>query len=209
MKNFVRVLGVTLIALLIYPLNVNAECVVYEHAEFEGRQSVLEAGDIVSRMQYWNDRISSLDVTRNCHLTVYEHAGFKGASRIFNRTQSYVGDHWNDRISSMECQCSRQNSPGFAKPPRISACQLYQHADFEGNIYDVGSNQEDPDLWRTFNDVASSLVVPGNCELWVFEHKDFAGRRKPFGPGHHRYVGDYWNDRISSAACRCYRGGWE
>jgi hypothetical protein len=54
----------------------------------------------------WNDTISSLRSPRGCRLTVYEHAKGNGASRVYDgRTVYYVGDKWNDRISSAVCSC--------------------------------------------------------------------------------------------------------
>jgi hypothetical protein len=96
----------------------------------------------------------------------------------------------------MQCNCDYQ-------PSSATTCELYEHANFAGKVYRIDTDKEDADLWRSFDDDASSVIVPRNCELWVFEDKDFGGRRKPFGPGDYPYVGNYWNDRVSSAACRC------
>lgn len=178
-----------------------AQCTVYEHENYEGRSEKLGPDNSVPLMQRWNDRISSIDVSRGCRLTAFEHKNFTGDSKTFGAPNRYVGDLWNDRISSMQCNCDYQ-------PSRAMACELYEDANFSGDMYSVEAEQEDADLWRNFNDKASSVVVPRNCELWVFEHKDFVGRRKPFGPGSYPYVGNYWNDRVSSAACRCNISSW-
>ena len=50
-------------------------------------------------------------------------------------------------------------------------------------------------IWR-------GISVPGALERTVFEHRDFAGARRVFHLNI-LYVGDAWNDRISSAKVRC------
>ena len=51
----------------------------------------------------------------------YEHDGFKGERREipFGVRRNYVGDHWNDKISSIAC------SPGCS-------LRVWEHRDFKG-----------------------------------------------------------------------------
>lgn len=50
----------------------------------------------------WNDDISSFKTYNKCHdVTVWEDTNMRGASIFFYGHTSYVGDAWNDRISSL------------------------------------------------------------------------------------------------------------
>jgi len=51
--------------------------------------------------EWWNDRISGVTVFNNCWVNAYEHAHYGGASITFTGT-GYVGDAWNDKISSFK-----------------------------------------------------------------------------------------------------------
>ncbi|MEO8756038.1 MAG: hypothetical protein ABI624_25545 [Casimicrobiaceae bacterium] len=58
----------------------------------------------------WNDVVSSAKVDRTCHLRVWEHVNAGGASKEWHGGSkglliNYVGDAWNDRISSATCLC--------------------------------------------------------------------------------------------------------
>jgi len=54
----------------------------------------------------WDDKISSIYVEPRCRLTVYASAPRLAASRSYDEGgTAYVGDGWNDTISSLECSC--------------------------------------------------------------------------------------------------------
>jgi hypothetical protein len=72
-------------------------------------------------------------------------------------------------------------------------------------LADVGTSS-----WRespTWNDVVSSATVDPSCRLRVWEHMQGEGASKEWRGGKNglriKYVGDEWNDRISSATCLC------
>src|SRR5689334_23005754 len=85
---------------------------IYEHADFDGH-SLLLAGsdsDLTDNVMddswlfgstSWNDEISSLKVFDG-PITVYEHINYQGASHTYYPGDTaYVGDLWNDQISSI------------------------------------------------------------------------------------------------------------
>jgi hypothetical protein len=82
-------------------------CVYYQHASFGGGSNSIEGGIRRRLGSEWNDEISSIACNSYCELTVYEHRDFNGAHRTFRGNISYVGDAWNDDISSMVARCSR------------------------------------------------------------------------------------------------------
>jgi len=80
--------------------------------------------------------------------TVYEHANYQGYSFIFDSgtKQPYVGDAWNDKISSVQVS---------------NGCALtgYLHANFGGDSETFGNTNYVGDLW---NDQISSVYCSCN-----------------------------------------------
>lgn len=48
----------------------------------------------------WNDRISSIEILGPASFGAYEHADYKGDFKWFTSSTPYVGDDWNDKITS-------------------------------------------------------------------------------------------------------------
>lgn len=120
----------------------------------------------------------------------------------------WVGEAWNDRISSVQCD------PG---------CTLEAYEDFDfggarerfrGNVGFVG---------QAWNDRASALRVqcggrdwarggrgPGGGVCTVYEHANYQGRRER-AASDSAFVGPAWNDQISSIQCSpgCALEGFE
>jgi Beta-1,3-glucanase/Peptidase inhibitor family I36 len=75
----------------------------------------------------------------------YEHVGYQGASFCADADSGYVGNAWNDRISSVKVRSGTQ-------------LDLYEHSDYGGRVLTLTADT--PDLVaRGFNDLASSLRV--------------------------------------------------
>ena len=92
---------------------------------------------------------------------------------------------------------------GSADAQYRSACSLYEHEGFEGEVLRMGPDDRVSFRARQFwNDRASSARVARGCTLVVYEHSRMQGvsaeiRRRAFN------LGKGWNDRISSAECYC------
>ena len=82
-------------------------CMYYEHANFEGKRSSIPGGIRRRLGSEWDDEISSIACNPYCNLTVYEYRDFNGAGHTFSGNISFVGEAWNDDISSMVASCSR------------------------------------------------------------------------------------------------------
>jgi hypothetical protein len=81
-------------------------CIAYEHRDFEGRSQPLGPNRHFSYVgDRLNDEISSFRVSQRCHVVVWEHRDKGGASRRFDECQ-YIGNDWNDAISSWSCRCN-------------------------------------------------------------------------------------------------------
>ena len=88
--------------------------VIYENSNFSGKYLILEGNQNCN--SFWNDKVSSVKVMRksditspgttpattiNGNITVFEHNNFSGASKVFTEDVAWVGNDWNDRISSI------------------------------------------------------------------------------------------------------------
>jgi hypothetical protein len=82
-------------------------CMYYQHSNFGGGSAAIRGGIRRKLGSDWNDEISSIACNAYCEVTVYEHRDFNGAHRTFRGNISFVGEGWNDDISSLVARCSR------------------------------------------------------------------------------------------------------
>lgn len=78
---------------------VIAFCRFFEHSSYGGSSFRVDRGYQASSLGGWNDRISSIECV-SAKARVYEHSWFGGDVRNYYST-SYVGNLWNDQISSV------------------------------------------------------------------------------------------------------------
>ena len=79
-------------------------CVYYEHAQWQGKWRSIPGG--TRRLAVgpsWNDLISSFSCNPACRVVAFSD-DFKGQRADFT-TISFVGNEWNDKISSMIAVC--------------------------------------------------------------------------------------------------------
>jgi hypothetical protein len=103
-------------------------------------------------------------------------------------------------------------------PPRAGVCVLWEHREMQGarmrlphgDRVSFAREAVGNSSWRespTWNDVVSSATLDSGCTLRVWEHSLAGGESREWRAGGSRllvkYVGDRWNDRISSATCLC------
>ena len=141
------------------------------------------------------------DPARGC--TYYWDADFRGESATVadGGDVPWIGDRWNDRISSVRCapQC---------------ALTAFEHIDHGGATTSFsGENRFVGPHW---NDRISSLRVTCRGRDWAgdhrpegrrsctyFEHANFQGRRGDIFEGRDiPSIGGQWNDSISALSCR-------
>lgn len=165
----------------------------------------------------------------------FEHINYGGASYTLGsgQIQSFVGNAWNDRISSIQVtdQCT------------VTA---YQHINFGGDARTFTSNASFVgNLWNdqisalrcqcptppkpvctlyehinfqgatkrfygdmswigdSWNDKVSSVNVPQGCSLTIYQHINYGGDNRVFGAGQYPSLGNLWNDQMSSGRCTC------
>ncbi|MEY3403833.1 MAG: hypothetical protein RLZZ86_3455 [Cyanobacteriota bacterium] len=78
---------------------------LYEHGDFQGRAVVLRAGKYntadLAKFGMPNDTISSIKINPGFMVLAYEHEAFGGRSIPLYSSTNYVGNEWNDKISSL------------------------------------------------------------------------------------------------------------
>ena len=152
----------------------------------------------------WEGKPGGL-VGRAC--TFYEHADFTGARRDIGEFDEvpWVGNEWNDRISSIDCH------------ERCTAT-VYEHIDYGGESGRWQGRARTMGL--SWNDRISSVRVTctGSAEgrastfgtaeesrrsCTFYADREFGGASAVLAAGEDgSWVGDRWNDRISSIRCR-------
>jgi hypothetical protein len=92
---------------------------LFEHANFDGRRLCLGGGERIPNLaqmdQFWNDRISSVQVPPGMQVTLCEHANFTGHCVTLDRTVvNFKSINLNDRVSSIsvEGRVGRGGPPG-------------------------------------------------------------------------------------------------
>jgi hypothetical protein len=84
-------------------------------------------------------------------VTVYEDINYTGKSTTFCGSTNYVGDFWNDRISSFKANCS------------MNAIKVYDNANFDENAewmrLEGGCRQISDLTTFQFNDRISSIKI--------------------------------------------------
>jgi hypothetical protein len=79
---------------------------VFEHINHGGEVKHISSGDNVSYVgDLWNDKISSVIVEPGCALNVWEHADYRGKNKTYGGSLPFVGEDFNDIISSYTCTC--------------------------------------------------------------------------------------------------------
>ena len=79
---------------------------IYEHIDFGGSSRNISPGESSANIgTLWNDKASSLRVTPGCGFNGWQHADYRGTHKSFVGTVPWIGDGWNDILSSYTCTC--------------------------------------------------------------------------------------------------------
>ena len=88
-------------------VRIEKNVTVYEHDKFGGAQTTYSSGSYELGNTSWNDKISSVYVPRGWVVEAYEHSNSGGQKIVWNSSQSYVTDTWNDKMEKVEIPLSR------------------------------------------------------------------------------------------------------
>ena len=167
---------------------------LFQHWKYQGSSKNIKATEYFRLSGIWNDYVSSLTVNQGCRLTVYEHTLGGGESKTFTEDDDWVGGQWNDKMSSLSCDCG---------PSQPICATMFQHWKYEGssiNLTSVPSKTRNiPSDW---NDQVSGMKIGKGCSLTVHEHSNGRGPSKTFSSDI-PWIGSEWNDKISSYRCSC------
>ncbi len=92
----------------------SANCAtIYEDSRYRGDQLLIEdEADIANLSEYgrwfgdWNDIVSSVKVYNGCKLTMWEHSKQRGAEKVFTSNNRALPSGFNDKASSLICNCN-------------------------------------------------------------------------------------------------------
>lgn len=76
--------------------------IIYEHANYQGAAQCLRGGRYnINDLEIGNDTLSSIQVSSGTVVILFEHSNYSGRSATVRSSLSYVGDSWNDIVSSI------------------------------------------------------------------------------------------------------------
>ncbi len=191
-------------------------CRLFEHGGYKGWVYEIATGRKINYVgDRYNDRISSVMVPSGCRLEVYRDVNFAGPSKTFWRNTPFVGNDFNDQISSASCQCQGSGDWGSGNDwgnhgwGAVQQCVFYQDAHYRGRQIAVPKNRQRGSLAH-LNDQISSIRIPPGCEAVVYRDRHFRGASASISTST-TYIGDRMNDQISSVKCQCEpsRDHWE
>jgi hypothetical protein len=212
--------GLTISALLTTGSPARASWTVgaylYEHSNYQGQVRPILAGESINiTSNNWNDKVSSIQVAPNCTLRAYLDANFiPNPPLVFPAGDySYVGNAYNDRISSVAVICTSYTaSSNFWKLGAL----VYADANYQGDLLPLSVEDyffpNQPLNFKRFfpsltpngwNDRISSIKVAPQCTLSAYQDINYA----PFPPivytANTSNVGSAYNDKFSSMYVSC------
>jgi hypothetical protein len=106
-RNIIITLGLTITAILM-AVNAMAGCTIYKNQRFLGDSIEMAAGQEISSFERgWDNQISALKVSSGCKLTVWKDSDFQGDKKEFTEDAAFIGNSWDDIISSAKCSCQQ------------------------------------------------------------------------------------------------------
>ena len=88
---------------------------IYQHSDYRGQSESFFPGKYdVDEIGIPNDSLSSIRVPQGMGIRVFRHSGFRGDFRDFYSNTDFVGDAWNDHVSSIWIYDNRKyNIPSY------------------------------------------------------------------------------------------------
>lgn len=201
--------GLTISALLTTGSPATASWTVgaylYEHSNYQGQVRPILAGQSINiTSNNWNDKVSSIQVAPNCTLRAYLDANFSpNPPLVFSPgNYSYVGNAYNDQISSVEVICTSYTaSSNFWKLGAL----VYADANYQGDLLPLSvQNYFFANLTQNgWNDRISSIQVAPNCTLFTYLDINYAPSPSISYTVNTSNVGSAYNDKISSMYVYC------
>lgn len=95
--------GLDAFGAICYQFPSDDEVTIYQNGDYQGRASSFAPGRYNVDSLGWvgNDQASSVKVPSGFKVTLFEHADWSGRSKVFTSSANYIGDDFNDRVSSL------------------------------------------------------------------------------------------------------------
>ena len=147
-----------------------------------------------------------------CKLITFEDTDFRGHKKVFRSNKDYVGNRINNSISSAMCKCEHSNNNSSynnsssnhnnGSSNYINQCILYTELNYLGRSILIAKNEDRSYVGDKLNNKISSVKVPSICKLIVYDNANFRAYKTEF-KNTFSSIGQQWDNRISSAECRC------
>ena len=181
---------------------------IYEGSNYGGKSLQLQVGGIYDYSfllaNGFNDSISSLKLANGYYMEAYTDPGLKGFVTIFETGISYIGDAFNDRISSIRivagsppAQSAGETTSAKPTPP---VATLYENWFWTGKslLLDVGGVYDYSFLLANgFNDSITSLKLAPGYYMEAYADPGLKGAVTILG-GSSSQLSPEFNDKIPS-----------
>jgi len=153
-----------------------------------------------------NDQLSSLKVPGGWSVTVYNDANYLGASETYSSDVNCLGTLYNDKVSGIWIRSSNSgnnnngnNGNNGNNNSGGSMAVAYSDCYFRGTSqpFSAGRYTVSDIVAKVGNDAISSIQLPRNWSVTVYEDEGYGGRSQTFN-GSQNCFGGEWNDKISS-----------
>jgi len=164
---------------------------IFKDRSFRGTSSTLPVGTHPNiKKTACIETVNSMIVDDDCQCTVFIDEDFRGACKVFKGKVSYVGDDFNDKVSSLIVEI-------IAKAP-VYPATVYRDANFGGACMqlEVG-DYSTLNIASEWNEQINSIAVIPGYTLIAYEDPNFQGNFRVFKGGC-RYVGSNFKNKISS-----------
>jgi hypothetical protein len=176
---------------------------VYEHAEYQGRETCFGVGDTVRDLGNLRDTVSSIRVYGRARITVFEHPQFGGREVTIDEDVPDMRriNGWNDEVDSLRVTGDHRFEGPRDQPDRGDRDRIciYEHANFGGNSQCFSGGEDLRELNSIgWNDRISSIRVFGRSRVVVWEHSNFQGKTFVIDRDIEDLNEIHFNDAISS-----------
>lgn len=174
------------------PLQGATTCSVtlYQDSNYQGASQTIRLGSTdMGELTFGNDQVSSLKVSSGCTATLFADASFQGATMSVSSDTPWVGDGWNDIVSSVRVTRNTCSVTIYADAYYQGASQTLQKGSYDLSNLSIGG------------DMLSSLKVSPGCTATLYEHPAYQGGSRAI-TSDTEWIGDGWNDIISSIQVR-------
>ncbi len=162
---------------------------IYADANYQGNSQNLEIGSYnINQLTIGNDQLSSIKVPKGFVVTLYSDANFSGKTMPVTQDTPYVGNQFNDTISSIKVEFIGSDD---------NVVKIYTDANYQGKSQDLKAGNYNISQLNIGNDQLSSIKVPKGFVVTLYADANFTGKTMKVTQDT-PYVGNEFNDMTSS-----------